>query len=207
MTRAKKSVKQTAVMRGLSQSELDFAKKIKSNPVFPYGKPSLEQKFFPRLMRNNVTPKKIGNNEEMEEFIVGTIRKGLKLFAKIILNNNLNFVELKALTTIITSYLPNKCRDQRELESTKYWSKFNRFLSRSNRRTSMFRLTNACQEMGREIPKTAADCDLLINKIYNLIKGDTGKICCNADRNEWENSLENKPLKYFRVGDALHEKL
>jgi hypothetical protein len=208
MTKTRKSgTKRIAIMRDSSQLELSFAPKIKITPIFPYGKPSLEQKFYPKLMRDKVLPKKVGKDDEMEDFIVGTIRKGLRLFAKIILNNNLNYVEIKALTTIIINYLPNKCRNSNEMESTQLWSKFNRFLTRSNRRTSMFRLANACQKMGRELPETAEDCNLLINKIYNLIRGDTGKICCNADRNDWENSLESKPIKYFRVGDALHEKL
>jgi hypothetical protein len=207
MVKAKKSYKKVAVMRALSQSELDFAPKTKIKPAYPYGKPSLEQEFYPRLMRENVTPKNIGSSIEIEDFIVGTIKKGLKLFAKIVLNNNLNYLELKAITTIIITYLPNQDRNQIDLESTVLWSKFNRFLTRSNRRTSMYRLTLACQKMGREIPKTSEDCNLLINKIYNLIRGETGKICCNADRNEWENSLEGKPIKFFRVGDTLHEKL
>jgi hypothetical protein len=207
MVKAKKTHKRIAVMRGYSQSEIDFAPIIKKHPIYPYGKPSLEQKFYPKLMREAKTPKQIGQNDEMESFILSTIRKGLRLLSKIILNNNLNYVELKAIAGIITAYMPANDRNLNELESPKLWSKFIRFLSRSNRRTSMYRLTQACQKLGNEMSGTTEDCDALIKKIYNLIRGDTGKICCNADRNEWENSLESKPLKFFVVGDRLHDKL
>ena len=137
------------------------------------------------------------------DFIVSTYH----LVCSVILNNNLHYLELKSISSIIITYLPSESRTQEEIESYALWLKFSRFLARSNRRTSMHRLATAAQKMGREFPKLAGCCDSLINKLYNLIRGETGKILDNIDRREWENSLESKPLKYFRVGDKLFEKL
>jgi hypothetical protein len=98
-------------------------------------------------------------------------------------------------------------RENEELLTTPLWSKFTRNLTRSNRRTSMYRLTLAAQQMGNEIPALSKSCDRLINKIFKLIKGDTGKILDARDRADWADGLENKPRKFIRVGSQYHTKL
>ena len=122
----------------------------------------------------------------LQERILSTIKKGITLLAKVILNNNLHYLELKSISSIIITYLPTESRTQEEIESYALWIKFNRFLSRSNRRTSIYRLSLAAQKMGREFPKLESCCDTLINKIYKLIRGETGKILDNEARNKFE---------------------
>ena len=132
---------------------------------------------------------------------------GLTLLKSIILETDLNFQELKSLSTIILVYLPEYSRDLKELKSYKTWNSFARNLTRSNRRTTMYRLALAAQDMGNELPSLEDECDLLIFEIYRLIKGDTGAIKDSIDRQEWVDSLESKPIRLFKVGSTYYKTL
>ena len=208
MVRAAKALKKRAVEVEFNQLRLNYlSADIKKKPIYPYGCIKNEQPFFSNLRKNGTKPKIIGPEDEMTTFIIKTINKGVTLMRTLILSDEMNFLEVKSLTNIIVTYLPEMSRDNEELLTTPLWSKFSRNLSRSNRRTSMYRLTIAAQEMGNEIPSLAKSCDRLINKIYKLIKGETGKIFDACDRAEWAAGLENKPLKFIRVGSQYHTKL
>ena len=208
MVKAAKSLKRRAVEIEFNQLRLDFISAgIQKRPIYPYGCIKNEQPFFSNLRKNKTKSKIIGPNDEITTFIIKTINKGVTLMRTLILSDEMNFLEVKSLTNIIVNYLPEFSRDNEEMITTPLWSKFSRNLSRSNRRTSMYRLTLAAQEMGNEIPALAKSCDRLINKIYKLIKGETGKIFDACDRAEWAAGLENKPKKFIRVGSQYHTKL
>ena len=208
MAKAAKALKRRAVEVEFNQLRLDFLSAgIKNKPIYPYGCLKNEQPFFSNLRKNKTVSKTIGPDDEMTAFLITTINKGVTLMRTLILHEEMNFLEVKSVTNIITTYLPERSRQNSELKTTPLWGKFARNLSRSNRRTSMYRLSMAAQEMGNELPALAKSCDRLINKIYKLIKEETGKIFDACDRAEWAAGLENKPTKYIRVGSQFHTKL
>jgi hypothetical protein len=208
MVKAAKAHTKRALALNFSQAELNFkcAKSCK-HPIFPYGKVALAQPFYSTLQRTNTAEKTIGNTIEVSEVLLATIKLGLKLLKHIILTPELNLLELKSVTAIVTTYLPERSSDQKVLKSYALWNSFTRNLSRSNRRTTFFRLSVATQMMGNEIPELKNECKSLINKLFLLIKGETGNIKDRADRREWEKCLESKPLKYIKVGTTFYTKL
>jgi hypothetical protein len=208
MVKAAKTYKRLARSTDIKQPELDFMCAANCrHPIFPYGKLKLNQPFYPTLQRSKVSKKIIGNEDEITVVILETIKKGLFMMRSLIFETEINFLEIKAITTIITTYLPERSRDQKTLKCYKLWNSFSRNLSRSNRRTSLYRLSLAAQEMGNEIPELESHCETLVIKLYRLIKGDTGKIKNGADRNEWEHNLESKPTKYIMVGTKFYQNL
>jgi hypothetical protein len=208
MVKAAKTHKRRACAIDFKQSELSFncASPCK-HPVFPFGKIKTNQPFYPFLQRSDVKEKTIGNTEEVTKMITSTIRKGLILLKAIIKYHDFNLLELKSVTAIITTYLPDKSRDLKVLRCHRLWGSFSRNLSRSIRRTSLYRLSLAVHEMGNEIPFLKTECIAIVNKIYRLIKGDHGKIKTVQDRKEWESGLEAKPEKYIMVGTMFYTKL
>ena len=208
MVRAAKKLKRRAVELDFDQLRLDFISAgVKTTPIYPYGCHKNDQPFYSTIQKSRITSKIIGPNTELTTFIEETIIIGLKLLRALVLNPEVNFIELKSISTIITTYLPERSRDNEELTSTIMWGKFTRNLTRSNRRTSMFRLTQAAQVMGNEIPALKNSCEKLVYKIYRLIRGDTEKIFDAHDRSIWKAGLESKPKKFFRVGSNYHDKL
>jgi hypothetical protein len=208
MVKAAKAHTKRAIAISYNQRELNFqSARSSKHPIFPYGDFTINQPFFPKLQKQEIATRIIGNNEEVTEFILETINKGLVLLRALILKSDTQLLELKSVTAIITTYLPENSRDQNPLKCYPLWNSFSRNLSRSIRRTSMYRLSMAAQEMGNELPQLSAQCDALIRKIYRLINGDTGKIKDNSDRNVWEQSLESKPQKYIKIGTLFVTKL
>jgi hypothetical protein len=208
MVRAAKSIKREALAIDFGQQKLDFNFNATcKHPVHPYGRLAYKQPFYPFLQSSKIKPKIIGNDEEITKFLVKTIKKGLRLIRSLVLDPSVDYLELKAVASIITTYLPERSRDQKTLSCHKSWNSFTRNLTRSIRRTTMFRLSVAAQEMGVEIPALKVECKALVNKLYKLIKGDTGNIKTRNDRKNWETSLETKPLKYIMVGTKFYTKL
>ena len=153
MVRAAKSLKRRAVEMDFDQLRLDFLSAgVKTKPIYPYGCIKYNQPFFSTVQKSRTTTKIIGPNDELTTFIKQTIIIGLKLLRALVLIPAVNFVELKSISTIITTCLPERSRDNVALTSTILWWKFSKNLTRSNRRTNMFRPSQAAQKMGYEIP-------------------------------------------------------
>ena len=135
--------------------------------------------------------KRIAKAEAIET-ILATISKGLILLGMMIGDNDINVTEWKNLNNIVSEVLPRYTIGGEELKCKKLWSTYKRYISRSNRRTNWWRLQEALQSMGNEIPELKIKIEELLVRLYDkqLCRLKSDKM---RGRQEWREAQNQKP--------------
>ena len=93
MVKAAKTHKRLPLGINTNQPELDFMCAAKCrHPIFPYGKLKYNQPFYPTLQRSKTSHNIIGNNDEVTEMILETIKKGLFMMRAILFDTEINLI-------------------------------------------------------------------------------------------------------------------
>ena len=162
-----------------------------------------EQRIYRGLKKDKRYKKKKLVRRNERATVLATISKGLLLLSTMISDNDINVTEWKAINSIVSAALPRIAVGGEEVKCKKLWNTYKNFVSRSNRRTNWWRLHNALQVMGMEIPELEKQIHQMLIRLYEKQIGQLGKDAPKPgflSMEGWKHAQNKKPEQISVIG-------
>ena len=130
------------------------------------------------------------------------VDKAIQLLSYSCSENNLQWVEWDAISSIVTKVLPSVTSEGYEIKSFGAWRKYKINLRRYDRETNWYRLAEAVQIIGNEFEMCRKHAHKLLMRLFSRIFG-TKIQAFSRERRLWMKAMKAKPIKLEKSGGNI----
>jgi len=144
-----------------------------------------------------IQPIKISSDVKMVTEAMTTINRGLCILSFIHKDHGIEWLEWTSVNNMINQLIPDRNSRGKEIRTSQAWRSYKMNISRSTRKMSWFRLTEALHIMGNEFPELKVNCHKLLCKLFQFLLGQN---LVDRRRQDWAENMLSKPRKIERMG-------